>query len=274
MKQLPHTCRIQLYAKSHTSRLILLALRHLVHQSCHHVVHPIFFHRYRLDDGKQVFVPFRQTLEQCYDNIFNSHKYIQTNKLISERPYLVDVVQHVVTLLHLTCEKLVTNEIGVGQILRLVNAANGLLRLCRSFAIFNVPELVIRQVEADHEYDHFDTSLVSLRHFRICIRRWSFLVSMHNVLKIHNANNILILNFQILKFPQLNLSMALATSLWNDTLLYSDIYQNVRTSFSWLEVNPTQNYKITSYIQNMYSYLDVVETCLYTFKWISWSIDC
>lgn len=114
-----------------------------MHQIRHHVIHRKFFHRHHLHGRSQIFERLRQFLEQCYDNVFVSHGYLQTNELIHERLNFVDVVQQVVDLLQLAYEKFATNEEDVGETLRLVNVVESLSRLRGSFTTLNVYKLIV-----------------------------------------------------------------------------------------------------------------------------------
>ena len=85
------------YLSQHHSNILtlgpfFLALRHLVHQTCRYVIHRKFIHWHCLHNGNQVFIQCRQALKQGHDNVFVSHGYLQTNKLIRKCLDLVDVV--------------------------------------------------------------------------------------------------------------------------------------------------------------------------------------
>ena len=62
--------------------------------------------------GDQIFVQGSQTLEQSHDNIFVSHEHLQTSKLIRKYFDLVDMVQQIITFLHIACEELAVNVLA------------------------------------------------------------------------------------------------------------------------------------------------------------------
>jgi hypothetical protein len=105
--------------------------------------------------------------------------------LIRKSLDLVDVVQKVVVLLYLACEKLAAKEDDVGQTLRLVNVAKTFPHLRRFFATLDVHKLVVRQVEANDRHSLLNAFLILLLHFGFHIEWWRFFGSVHNVPKIH-----------------------------------------------------------------------------------------
>ena len=63
--------------------------------------------------GYEVCVRGSQNFKQNHEKIIISHRYLQANKLIRKCLGLIDVVQQVITSLHLVDEELTTNKDNV-----------------------------------------------------------------------------------------------------------------------------------------------------------------
>lgn len=158
-----------------TFGLPFLPLQHLVQQTCCDVLHNRLRHRYRIQGRDQVFVRRWQILEQSHDKFFTFHRYLQANKPILKCLDLVNVVQQVITFLHLTRERLVMNKENVGQTHHLVDVAKDFLCLCLCFTTPNMRKLVVHQVKHNDGHCFFYTPLLSFLHFGIIVGRWSSL---------------------------------------------------------------------------------------------------
>lgn len=131
--------------------------------------------------------------------------YLQIRKLIRKHFDLVDVVQQIVTLLYLAHKKFIANKDDVGQTFGLVNVANCLPHLYGSFAIIDIRELVVHQIQACDGHNLLDKSLVPPQYFGICIGRWSLFGSVYNIPKVHGRQNHL--HFKFLKAKSLSLEL-------------------------------------------------------------------
>ena len=126
------------------------------------------------------------------------------------------MVQQVVTFLYLIYDEFVANKKDVGQTSRLVNVAKGLPCLHRSFTMFDVRKLSVKL--------RLMMDMTMLTHLWCSFNTLGFTLDTSTMYqRSMDANNILILNFQRLKFPSLNLSIILAASLSNDAIVRSDI---------------------------------------------------
>ena len=148
---------------------LLLILRHLMHQTCHQVLHHQILHWHRFECSDEVIIRRWQTLEQSHDDVFFPHSYLQTHKLIHKCFDLVGVVQKIVALLDLVHKELAANKEDVIQTLCLLNATKGFSHLPGSFATLHIRKLVVRQVEANDEHSFFYAHFVLLQHFGIRI---------------------------------------------------------------------------------------------------------
>jgi hypothetical protein len=123
----------------------------------------------------------------------------------------------------LTCEKLAENEEDVGQTLRLINVAKG-------FQAFASPLQLLMFA------NWLSAKLGPMMDMSFLTHLWYSFITLGSTLeggasldpsimfqKFMDVNNILILNFQRLKFPPLNLSMNLVTLLLSDVIIRSEI---------------------------------------------------
>ena len=126
--------------------------------------------------------------------------YLQIRELIRKHFDLVNVVQQFVVFLLLAYEEIETNKKDVGLFFCLLNVAKDLPCLRWSFPTLDVSKLVVRQVEVDDGYSLFDVPLMFLLDLGIRIGSWSFLRSIHNVLKVYGSQNYLHFEFPKAKF--------------------------------------------------------------------------
>lgn len=84
--------------------------------------------------------------------------------------------------------------------------------------------------------------------------------------KFIDANNDMILNFQMMKFLPLNLLIILTALLSHDVIAISPIFpkHSNQLFLAYNQSNPNQ--KITSSPHNMCLHLNVVKTCPFSFK--------
>ena len=153
------------------------------------------------------------TLSRCSINkgdIIEVRLYLQTSKLIPKRLDIFDVIQQIIAILHLAHDKLTANEIDVRQTLRLVNVAKSFSHLQRSLATLDVRKL---RSNDGHQSSKLRPMMkmtflmylwYSFNTFGFIMEDGVFLDPSIMFQRSMDANNILILNFQRLKFPSLN----------------------------------------------------------------------